>query len=108
MTVCFGQYVLLTNQKHHDRLFHLAELVYFLCSAKVTIHLINQNDNHPKFTRAVYNFNVTENNKPGQIIGVINATDADGDVLSYTWDNKSMGYININIIHIIIIYNSMV
>ena len=62
------------------------------------IHLINQNDNHPKFSRTVYNFNVTENNKPGQIIGVINATDADGDVLTYIWDNKSMDYISINII----------
>ena len=59
---------------------------------------MNQNDNNPKFTRAVYNFNVTENNPPGQIIGAINATDADGDVLSYIWDNKSMDYISMNII----------
>ena len=56
----------------------------------MTIHLINVNDNHPQFTRAVYNFNVTENNKPGQLVGVIDATDADGDVLSYTSSNSSM------------------
>ena len=56
----------------------------------MTIHIINENDNRPQFTRAAYNFNVTENNKPGQIVGVINATDDDGDKLSYTSNNTGM------------------
>ena len=32
---------------------------------------------------------MTENNKPGYVIGTVNATDADGDILTYTLDNNS-------------------
>ena len=50
---------------------------------------MNKNDHSPKFVKEAYRFNVTENNKPGYVIGTVNATDADGDILTYALDNNS-------------------
>ena len=57
----------------------------------MTIYLLNKNDHGPEFKKDIYNFNVTENNLLKQVIGnIIVATDADGDVITYsTKDNDS-------------------
>lgn len=43
----------------------------------VTIHILDSNDNRPRFLNQTYSFYVSENDRPGQKIGAVKASDAD-------------------------------
>ena len=45
--------------------------------AKVTVTIINVNDEDPKFEKEIYNATVKENSPPGTRITVVKAVDAD-------------------------------
>ncbi|XP_033109345.1 cadherin-23-like, partial [Anneissia japonica] len=49
-------------------------------TAIVEVFLQDVNDNAPVFTKEVYNFQVSENEVPGDVIGDVSATDADSTV----------------------------
>lgn len=53
-------------------------------TAKVTVTVINVNDQDPKFEKELYNATVKENSPPGTHVTVVKATDSDegafGDV----------------------------
>lgn len=46
-------------------------------SAKITVTIININDEDPKFDQKIYNATVKENSSPGTRVTVVKATDAD-------------------------------
>ena len=49
-------------------------------SAKVSVRIINVNDNDPKFEKAYYNASVQENSPPGTRVAVVKAVDADESI----------------------------
>ena len=56
----------------------------------MTVHLLNENDNVPRFDRSAYHFDVPENNSSPRLLKVIEARDDDGDELTYSCDNKGI------------------
>ncbi|XP_013865702.1 protocadherin-10 isoform X2 [Austrofundulus limnaeus] len=46
-------------------------------SKSITVHVSDENDNAPRFTQAVYDVYVTENNVPGAFIHAVSALDPD-------------------------------
>ena len=46
-------------------------------TANVTIHILDDNDNSPKFSNATYHFLVKENMPANTFVGIVKATDAD-------------------------------
>jgi protocadherin-16/23 len=49
-------------------------------TAKVTVNVMDANDNDPKFLKTSYEFSVEENLRRGAVVGVIQAKDADLDI----------------------------
>lgn len=49
-------------------------------TAKITVNVMDANDNDPKFLRSSYEFSVEENLRRGAVVGVIQAKDADLDI----------------------------
>ncbi|CAF3171824.1 unnamed protein product [Rotaria socialis] len=58
-------------------------------AATVFVHIINQNDNIPKFPQSNYEFSIYENNAPNSFIGQVIASDIDNASLTYSLDNPS-------------------
>lgn len=56
----------------------------------VEISILNVNDNSPKFIDS-YNFTVMEDAQVSTIIGMIHATDDDGDNITYSLANVTSG-----------------
>ena len=54
----------------------------------MTVQLLNENDNEPKFDSATYHIDVPENNTPPSLLRVIQTTDDDGDKLIHSCYNK--------------------
>ena len=50
----------------------------------MTVQILNKNDNSPVFEKSSYDFSIPENNKVGDVLGNVTATDADGTPLQYT------------------------
>jgi protocadherin-16/23 len=49
-------------------------------TAKITVNVMDANDNDPKFLKNSYDFSVEENLRRGAVVGVIQAKDADLDI----------------------------
>lgn len=49
-------------------------------TAKITVNVMDANDNDPMFLRSSYEFSVEENLRRGAVVGVIQAKDADLDI----------------------------
>jgi len=58
-------------------------------TAMITVYIIDQNDNIPKFPYPAYEFSIYENNSPHIYIGQVLANDDDNSSLTYTFDNPS-------------------
>ena len=58
----------------------------------VEISILNVNDNSPQFIDS-YNFTVMEDAQMSTIIGMIHATDDDGDDITYSLANVTTGII---------------
>ena len=52
-------------------------------SSLVSVSLIDTNDEPPRFSKTIYNFDVLENQPVGMEIGIVTASDADSDAYSY-------------------------
>ncbi|XP_041360351.1 cadherin-related tumor suppressor-like [Gigantopelta aegis] len=52
-------------------------LVYRSSTANITIHVLDDNDNSPKFSNASYHFFVKENMPADTFVGIVKASDAD-------------------------------
>ncbi|XP_078576868.1 protocadherin Fat 4-like isoform X2 [Branchiostoma floridae x Branchiostoma japonicum] len=64
-------------------------------TATVDILVVNENDNAPVFQNTTYNFEVYENERRS-FVGMVRATDLDGDSLSYTIGDSVTGYFSID------------
>lgn len=51
-------------------------------TTRVTVNVLDSNDNDPRFIRQSYEFSVEENLRRGAVVGIIQAKDADLDVNS--------------------------
>lgn len=49
-------------------------------TTRVTVNVLDSNDNDPRFIRQSYEFSVEENLRRGAVVGIIQAKDADLDV----------------------------
>ena len=56
----------------------------------MTVHLLNENDNVPRFNRSAYHLDVLENNSSPRLLKVVEAIDDDGDELTYSCDNNGI------------------
>ncbi|XP_066303811.1 protocadherin Fat 4-like isoform X2 [Branchiostoma lanceolatum] len=65
-------------------------------TATVDILVVNENDNAPVFQNTTYNFEVYENERRNTFVGMVPASDLDGDTLSYTIGDSVMGYFSID------------
>eukprot|EP00058_Branchiostoma_floridae_P010537 XP_002596025.1 hypothetical protein BRAFLDRAFT_84111 [Branchiostoma floridae] len=65
-------------------------------TATVDILVVNENDNTPVFQNTTYNFEVYENERRSSFVGMVRATDLDGDSLSYTIGDSVKGYFSID------------
>ncbi|XP_035670182.1 protocadherin Fat 4-like, partial [Branchiostoma floridae] len=65
-------------------------------NATVDILVVNENDNAPVFQNTTYNFEVYENERRSSSVGMVRATDLDGDSLSYTIGDSVTGYFSID------------
>ena len=55
--------------------------------------MLNLNDETPSFTATLYNLTLRENNAKDRPIGAVNATDPDGDNLTFAFQNATQGII---------------
>ena len=56
---------------------------------KLTV--LNVNDNVPVFEKNEYRFNINENQPAGTLLGMVTASDGDGDLLKYKFTGDSTG-----------------
>ena len=64
--------------------------ISFNRTTTVEISILNVNDNSPQFIDS-YNFTVMEDAQVSTIIGMIHATDDDGDNITYSLANVTSG-----------------
>ncbi|KAI8521410.1 hypothetical protein Bbelb_011640 [Branchiostoma belcheri] len=65
-------------------------------NAIVDILVVNENDNPPVFQDTTYIFDVYENERKSSFVGMVHASDLDGDNLNYTIGDSVMGYFSID------------
>ena len=51
--------------------------------------MLNVNDNMPVFGKSEYRFDVNENQPTGTLLGIVSASDGDGDTLTYSLQDNS-------------------
>jgi len=57
---------------------------------RLTVDVLDMNDNAPHFSRSTYTVSVKENNEPGVVLTTVNATDVDvNSVIEYRMSNES-------------------
>jgi len=67
------------------------KLILLCYSCIIEVHVLNLNDETPSFTASLYNFTLRENNAKARPIGAVNATDPDGDQLTFAFQNDNQG-----------------
>lgn len=70
------------NSKLTEFIFDVAAVVdeQIVSKSRITVNLVDANDNSPTFKSSSYNFKVSETGKPGSLITELKATDPDSDL----------------------------
>jgi len=71
--------------------FYKNKWIYLCYSCIIAVHVFNLNDEKPSFTASLYNLTLRENNMKDRLIGAVNATDPDGDQLTFAFQNATQG-----------------
>lgn len=57
----------------------------------VVITVLNENDNPPRFNQTKFEFKIIENEPINTIVGIVQATDKDGDTIYFVLNNQTEG-----------------